>query len=62
MSGDMLKSGDSVVYHDKDHVRWGPWEVVAVQGGQATVLIERQVSYSVPTESLQKVFQETLGG
>ena len=54
--------GDSVIYQDKDRVQWGPWEVVAVQDNQATVLIGRQVSYAVPIGSLQKVGQKAAIG
>lgn len=54
MSGDMLKRGDMVFYRDRDHVQWGPWVVVGVFDGQATVEIESQVSYSIPAALLQK--------
>ena len=55
MSGDMLKRGDSVIYHDKDHVKWGPWEVVDVLGEAATVQIEDHISYELHASLLKKV-------
>jgi len=55
MLGESLKRGDCVIYHDKDHVKWGPWEVVDVLGEEVTVQVEEHNSYAIHASLLKKV-------
>ncbi len=55
MPGTELRPGDAVVYRDGDRILWGPWEVIRVLEGRATVEVEKRVTYSVDASLLQKV-------
>lgn len=50
-----IKVGDQVMYTDPDEVVWGPWKVVAIANGKATVLVDEQLHQEIAYNRLQKV-------
>ena len=54
MRGSTLKPGDRVEYRDRDRIRWGPWEVVRVADGRATVRVDEKVELAVDWTLLEK--------
>ena len=50
-----LRAGDRVVYRDRDRFEWGPWKVVGVCGGVATLMVEKMMRYTMDADLLQKV-------
>ena len=59
MRGSRLKPGDHVEYRDRDRVRWGPWEVVGVVDGRATVRVDEKVELPVDCLLLTKAVGRT---
>ena len=55
MPGIELKSGDEVVYRDRDRIQWGPWKVVGVRGEEVTVMISEAISYSIDAGLVRRV-------
>ena len=59
MRGSTLKPGDRVEYTDRDRVQWGPWEVVGVADGRATVRVDEKVELPVDCLLLRKATART---
>ncbi len=55
MRGSGFKPGDLVTYCDRDHLKWGPREVVDATGSRVTVVVEQAVRYSVNASLLEKI-------
>ena len=49
-----IRPGDQVNYIDVDRIRWGPWQVVSVEGRSAVILIDGLTELPISLDHLAK--------
>ncbi len=54
MSGIKIQPGDKVIYQCQDNLTWGPWRLLDINRGVATVSIGSLFTYSLQANLLSK--------